>query len=57
MPKYCKTCMLQGHDKSQCYVEHPELFQLKNKSNKVMEGKDKDANHKDKAGKDYNVIK
>uniref|UniRef100_M1B5Y0 Uncharacterized protein n=1 Tax=Solanum tuberosum TaxID=4113 RepID=M1B5Y0_SOLTU len=25
MPKYCQTCMIQGHDEQQCYVEHPEL--------------------------------
>ncbi|KAG5611101.1 hypothetical protein H5410_022382 [Solanum commersonii] len=25
MPKYYKTCMIQGHDEEQCYVEHPEL--------------------------------
>lgn len=26
LPKYCKTCKLQGHDEEECYVLHPELF-------------------------------
>ncbi|KAK6782071.1 hypothetical protein RDI58_019867 [Solanum bulbocastanum] len=25
-PKYCKTCIIQGHEEQQCYVEHPELY-------------------------------
>ncbi|KAH0645764.1 hypothetical protein KY284_033648 [Solanum tuberosum] len=25
MPKYCKTCMIQGHDEPQCYVKHLKL--------------------------------
>ncbi|KAH0666514.1 hypothetical protein KY285_027720 [Solanum tuberosum] len=26
VPKYCKTCKLQGHNEKECYVIHPELF-------------------------------
>ncbi|KAH0709038.1 hypothetical protein KY284_010465 [Solanum tuberosum] len=26
VPKYCKTCKLQGHNENDCYVIHPELF-------------------------------
>ncbi|KAH0749597.1 hypothetical protein KY290_028829 [Solanum tuberosum] len=33
VPKYCKTCMLQGHDEQQCFVEHPELYPKKEKKN------------------------
>ncbi|KAH0675185.1 hypothetical protein KY285_022986 [Solanum tuberosum] len=33
VPKYCKTCMIQGHDEQQCYVEHPELYPKKEKTN------------------------
>lgn len=29
LPKYCKTCKLQGHDEQGCYVLHPELYQKK----------------------------
>lgn len=29
VPKYCSTCMIQGHDENQCYVLHPELFHKK----------------------------
>ncbi|KAG5596571.1 hypothetical protein H5410_037803 [Solanum commersonii] len=31
MPKYCKTCMIQGHDEEQCYVGHPELHPARQK--------------------------
>ncbi|WMV34172.1 hypothetical protein MTR67_027557 [Solanum verrucosum] len=26
MPKYCKNCKIQGHNKHECYVIHPELY-------------------------------
>ncbi|KAH0776288.1 hypothetical protein KY290_007699 [Solanum tuberosum] len=32
VPKYCQTCMIQGHDEEQCYVVHPELHPYKEKS-------------------------
>lgn len=32
-PKYCTTCMIQGHDIDQCYVEHPELFKKQEQVN------------------------
>jgi len=37
--KYCKTCMIQGHDEQQCYVEQPELYPKTEK--KDHEPKDK----------------
>ncbi|WMV59325.1 hypothetical protein MTR67_052710 [Solanum verrucosum] len=27
MPKYCKTCKLQGHNEHECFIIHPELYQ------------------------------
>ena len=26
VPKYCKTCMIQGHNEEECYVIHLELY-------------------------------
>lgn len=26
VPKYCKTCKLQGHNEKECFVNHPELY-------------------------------
>uniref|UniRef100_A0A0V0HWA5 Putative ovule protein n=1 Tax=Solanum chacoense TaxID=4108 RepID=A0A0V0HWA5_SOLCH len=26
VPKYCKTCKLQGHDEKECFIIHPELY-------------------------------
>ncbi|KAK4718618.1 hypothetical protein R3W88_016956 [Solanum pinnatisectum] len=26
VPKYCKTCKLQGHNERECFVIHPELY-------------------------------
>ncbi|KAH0696199.1 hypothetical protein KY290_015827 [Solanum tuberosum] len=23
VPKYCRTCMIQGHNEEQCYIVHP----------------------------------
>ncbi|XP_015168652.1 uncharacterized protein [Solanum tuberosum] len=37
-PNYCKTCMIQGHNEEQCYVEHPELFPKKEKVDQVVVG-------------------
>lgn len=30
-PKYCKNCKLQGHNKKDCFVIHPELYPKKEK--------------------------
>ncbi|TMW86845.1 hypothetical protein EJD97_020815, partial [Solanum chilense] len=38
VPKYCKTCMIQGHNKKQCYIEYPELFPNKEKIDQVVAG-------------------
>ncbi|KAH0696108.1 hypothetical protein KY290_015812 [Solanum tuberosum] len=38
VPKYCKTCMIRGHNEEQCYVEHPELFPKKEKVDQVVVG-------------------
>ncbi|KAH0672995.1 hypothetical protein KY284_024082 [Solanum tuberosum] len=32
IPKYCKTCMLQGHDEQQCYVEHPKFDRMEERN-------------------------
>ncbi|KAG5624938.1 hypothetical protein H5410_010156 [Solanum commersonii] len=32
VPKYCQTCMIQGHDEEQCYVVHPDLHPNREKS-------------------------
>lgn len=39
VPKYCKTCMIQGHNEEQCHVEHPELYpkDAKKKASKSMD--------------------
>lgn len=34
LPKYCTTCMIQGHNVDQCFMEHPELFNKKEQDNK-----------------------
>ncbi|KAG5595536.1 hypothetical protein H5410_036768 [Solanum commersonii] len=34
VPKYCKTCMIQGHNEEQCYVEHPKLYPKVEKTDK-----------------------
>ncbi|KAG5595474.1 hypothetical protein H5410_036706 [Solanum commersonii] len=26
VPKYCKSCMLQGHNEKECFIIHPELY-------------------------------
>ncbi|KAG5581764.1 hypothetical protein H5410_052391 [Solanum commersonii] len=26
VPKYCNTCKLQGHNKKECFIIHPELY-------------------------------
>lgn len=33
LPKYCKTCKLEGHNKDDCFVLHPELFEESKKDN------------------------
>lgn len=52
LPKYCKTCMIQGHSEDQCYVKHPELY--KDKRTKDV---DKDAPTSDKGDKDKSLDK
>ncbi|KAK4733567.1 hypothetical protein R3W88_007828 [Solanum pinnatisectum] len=32
VPKYCQTCMIQGHNEEQCYVVQPELHPYKEKN-------------------------
>ncbi|KAH0742870.1 hypothetical protein KY290_030863 [Solanum tuberosum] len=39
MRKYCQTCMIQGHNEQQCYVEHPESYP--NKEKKMEKGEEK----------------
>ncbi|KAH0639363.1 hypothetical protein KY285_035949 [Solanum tuberosum] len=43
VPKYCQTCMIQGHDEQQYYVVHPDLHPNREKSEydegKKVEGK------------------
>lgn len=29
LPKYCETCLIQGHDETQCYVKNPKLYKKK----------------------------
>ncbi|KAH0723014.1 hypothetical protein KY290_005682 [Solanum tuberosum] len=44
VPKYCKTCMIQGHDEQQCYMEHPELYPKKEKNNMEADAKEEKEN-------------
>ncbi|KAK4732458.1 hypothetical protein R3W88_025446 [Solanum pinnatisectum] len=37
MPKYCKTCKLQGHNENECYVINPELYPQEEKEKQVGE--------------------
>lgn len=43
MPKYCKTCIIQGHDEQQYYVKHSELHPGNAKQSQIEgeEGTDK----------------
>lgn len=36
MPKYYKTCMIQGHDEEKCYVEQPGLHPIKQNASKEI---------------------
>ncbi|KAG5591557.1 hypothetical protein H5410_042071 [Solanum commersonii] len=55
MPKYCKTCKIQGHDEQQCYVVHPELYQGKKDKNSQEEMKESQGEEaKDKGGETNN---
>ncbi|KAH0633248.1 hypothetical protein KY284_036034 [Solanum tuberosum] len=49
VPKYCQTCMIQGHDEQQCYVVHPDLHPNREKSEydegKKVEGKKVEGKH------------
>lgn len=47
LPKYCKNCKLQGHNKKKCFVLHPELYpkdeeKIKKEEEEMMEDKDKE---------------
>ncbi|KAH0639573.1 hypothetical protein KY285_036159 [Solanum tuberosum] len=42
VPKYCKTCMIQGHNEEECYVEHPELYPKAETSDIVGEKRKKE---------------
>lgn len=46
LPKYCKSCKIQGHDEEQCYVLHPELYPKKQKEEDKTA--DEKKNEKDK---------
>lgn len=39
IPKYCKSCKIQGHDEHQCYVLHPELYPKESPKENKEEGK------------------
>ncbi|KAG5611553.1 hypothetical protein H5410_022834 [Solanum commersonii] len=45
VPKYCKTCMIQGHNEQQCYVEHLELYRNNEKIDQGT-GKQKEEDNK-----------
>lgn len=47
LPKYCKSCKIQGHDEEQYYVLHPELYLRKEKE----EDKSSDDKKKEKDNK------
>ncbi|KAG5592938.1 hypothetical protein H5410_043452 [Solanum commersonii] len=51
VPKYCKTCMIQGHDMEQCYVVHPELYPKKKKKEMQAETKEVDRTEKKEPNK------
>ncbi|KAH0705670.1 hypothetical protein KY289_010746 [Solanum tuberosum] len=51
VPKYCKTCMIQGHDMEQCYVEHPELYPKKEKKEMQAETEGVDRTEKKELNK------
>lgn len=44
VPKYCMTCILQGHDDQQYFVEHPEVYTKK--ENKNVEADDREERRK-----------
>ncbi|XP_049413166.1 uncharacterized protein LOC125876094 [Solanum stenotomum] len=51
VPKYCQTCMIQGHDEEQCYVVHPDLHPNREKS-EYDEGKKVEGKHIRNTNKD-----
>ncbi|WMV18187.1 hypothetical protein MTR67_011572 [Solanum verrucosum] len=55
VPKYCQTCMIQGHNEEQCYVVHPELHPYKEKSLQE-EGKKIDDNLSKEEGKGNDTL-
>lgn len=44
LPKYCKRCILQGHNEQDCLILHPELNQVNENNNK----QDKSSHSNDK---------
>lgn len=52
VPKYCKTCMIQGHDEEQCYVKQPELFKDKKKKDESKDEPAKETNNEVKNQED-----
>ncbi|KAG5605216.1 hypothetical protein H5410_026708 [Solanum commersonii] len=53
-PKYCQTCMIQGHDEEQCYVVHPDLHPNRDKS-EYDEGKKVEGKHNKNTNKDNDI--
>lgn len=41
VPKYCKTCMIQGYNEQQCYMEYPKLYPKRGGRKKQMTNKRK----------------
>ncbi|WMV15119.1 hypothetical protein MTR67_008504 [Solanum verrucosum] len=39
VPKYCKTCKLQGHNEKECFIIHPELYPKEDKMKKQTKEK------------------
>ncbi|KAG5592288.1 hypothetical protein H5410_042802 [Solanum commersonii] len=50
VPKNCKTCMIQGHDEQQCYVEHPELHPKMQEESKVDDEGENRSKQKENGG-------
>ncbi|KAG5620172.1 hypothetical protein H5410_005390 [Solanum commersonii] len=44
VPKYCKNCKLQGHNETDCFILHPELYAKEEKGKRV--GKERDVREK-----------
>ncbi|KAH0705471.1 hypothetical protein KY290_010164 [Solanum tuberosum] len=42
MPKYCKECCLQGHDETNCWTIHPELYEARSDEERRSDEMDKE---------------